>query len=121
MASDAPSDVEKHVISNIRCVRLASNTHKNSLWIGPKNIMHYDVTKFPRFFVRPNVISIIGWVVDLSMFFHSQAFGDAYNLVQPTLKAGEVLDPYVIRNESGEDLILKLDNDFEVGLRSLHH
>ena len=49
------------------------------------------------------------------IFLHIQAFGDAYNLVQPTLKAGEVLDPYVIRNESGEDLILKLDNDFEVG------
>ncbi|XP_052264161.1 intermembrane lipid transfer protein VPS13A-like [Dreissena polymorpha] len=41
-----------------------------------------------------------------------KAFGDAYALVEPTLKAGEVLDPYVIQNETGEDIVLKLDNTF---------
>ncbi|KAH3865966.1 hypothetical protein DPMN_029014 [Dreissena polymorpha] len=41
-----------------------------------------------------------------------KAFGDAYSLVEPTLKAGEVLDPYVIQNETGEDIVLKLDNTF---------
>jgi hypothetical protein len=45
-----------------------------------------------------------------------QAFGDAYALVEPTLKAGEVMTPYVIKNVTGEDLMLKLDNAFEVKL-----
>ncbi|WAR29642.1 VP13A-like protein [Mya arenaria] len=43
-----------------------------------------------------------------------KAFGDAYQLVEPTLRAGEVLDPFIIRNETGEDLMLKLDNTFEM-------
>ncbi|XP_053387649.1 intermembrane lipid transfer protein VPS13A-like isoform X4 [Mercenaria mercenaria] len=43
-----------------------------------------------------------------------KAFGDAYALVEPTLKAGEVMTPYVIRNVTGEDLMLKLDNAFEI-------
>ena len=47
MTSYALSDVEKHVVSNIRCVRIASNTQNISLRIGPKNIVHYNVTKFP--------------------------------------------------------------------------
>ncbi|XP_060559281.1 intermembrane lipid transfer protein VPS13A-like [Ruditapes philippinarum] len=42
-----------------------------------------------------------------------RAFGDAYALVEPTLKAGEVMTPYVIKNVTGEDLMLKLDNAFE--------
>ncbi|XP_060571316.1 intermembrane lipid transfer protein VPS13A-like, partial [Ruditapes philippinarum] len=42
-----------------------------------------------------------------------KAFGDAYALVEPTLKAGEVMTPYVIKNVTGEDLMLKLDNAFE--------
>lgn len=35
-------------------------------------------------------------------------------LVEPTVKAGEVLSPFVIKNQTGMDILLKLDNTFEV-------
>ncbi|KAL4216396.1 Vacuolar protein [Mactra antiquata] len=43
-----------------------------------------------------------------------KAFGDAYQLVEPTQKAGEVMTPYIIKNVTGVDLMLKLDNAFEL-------
>ena len=45
-----------------------------------------------------------------------QAFGDAYNLVEMHAKADEIQSPYVIQNETGLDIVLKLDPVFEVGL-----
>ncbi|XP_041355806.1 vacuolar protein sorting-associated protein 13A-like isoform X2 [Gigantopelta aegis] len=42
-----------------------------------------------------------------------KAFGDAYNLVESDAKAGEMDSPYVIQNQTGLDVILKLDPLFE--------
>jgi len=44
MASDALTIAGKHVMSYIACVRLASNSQNISLLIGPKDIVHYEVT-----------------------------------------------------------------------------
>lgn len=43
-----------------------------------------------------------------------QAFGDAYRLVAPAEEAGKILSPYVIYNNTGLPVVLKLDNAFEV-------
>lgn len=48
------------------------------------------------------------------VFFPPQAFNDAYNLVEPTIKPGEVMSPYLIQNDTGLDLTIKLDNEFQV-------
>ena len=48
------------------------------------------------------------------MFLFVQAFGEAYQLVEPTQKAGELMAPYMIYNTTGLDLTLKLDSAFEV-------
>jgi len=50
----------------------------------------------------------------MKFLFVFQAFGDAYKLVEPTQKAGEVMAPYIMQNVCGEDLVLKLDNMFMV-------
>lgn len=43
-----------------------------------------------------------------------KAFGDAYRLVEPTAKIHEVLAPYIIENQTGLELLLKLDNVFQM-------
>lgn len=43
-----------------------------------------------------------------------KAFGDAYRLVEPTAKINEVLAPYIIENQTGLELLLKLDNVFQM-------
>ena len=43
-----------------------------------------------------------------------QAFGDAYNLVEPSEKAGEIIAPFCIQNHTGLEILMKLDNSFEV-------
>ncbi|KAK3590891.1 hypothetical protein CHS0354_020869 [Potamilus streckersoni] len=43
-----------------------------------------------------------------------KAFGDAYNLVDSGQKLGEITSPYVINNYTGLDLVIKLDNAFEI-------
>ncbi|KAL3884630.1 hypothetical protein ACJMK2_024757 [Sinanodonta woodiana] len=43
-----------------------------------------------------------------------KAFGDAYNLVDSGQKLGEITSPYVINNYTGMDLVIKLDNAFEI-------
>ena len=47
-------------------------------------------------------------------FITLQAFGDAYKLVAPAEEAGRVLSPYVITNNTGLPVTLKLDSAFEV-------
>ena len=54
------------------------------------------------------------------LFPFLQAFGDAYQLVPPSQKAGEVIAPYMVYNTTGLDLTLKLDSAFEV-CRLLYH
>ncbi|KAK3093140.1 hypothetical protein FSP39_011676 [Pinctada imbricata] len=44
----------------------------------------------------------------------SKAFGEAYNLVEPREKAGAVLAPYVIQNHTGLEILMKLDNTFQM-------
>ncbi|CAH1789713.1 unnamed protein product [Owenia fusiformis] len=41
-----------------------------------------------------------------------KAFGDAYNLVEPSVKAGEVTAPYLLKNDTGMALTCKLDETF---------
>ena len=53
------------------------------------------------------------------LFPFLQAFGDAYQLVPPSQKAGEVIAPYMVYNTTGLDLTLKLDSAFEVCTTSL--
>lgn len=48
------------------------------------------------------------------IFYILQAFGEAYQLVEPSQKAGELVAPYMIYNTTGLDLTLKLDSAFEV-------
>ena len=50
----------------------------------------------------------------LFIYFPLQAFGDAYRLVEPSAKIHEVLAPYIIENQTGLELLLKLDNIFQV-------
>jgi len=42
------------------------------------------------------------------------AFGDAYKLVQPSVKAGELLAPYTLRNDTGTNVAVKIDKALEV-------
>ncbi|XP_078330281.1 intermembrane lipid transfer protein VPS13A-like isoform X6 [Crassostrea virginica] len=44
----------------------------------------------------------------------AKAFGDAYKLVAPAEEAGRVLSPYVITNNTGLPVTLKLDSAFEM-------
>jgi hypothetical protein len=44
-----------------------------------------------------------------------QSFNDAYNLVKVTGKREE-FSPFLFRNQTGYDIVLKLDPSFEVGL-----
>ncbi|XP_065940396.1 intermembrane lipid transfer protein VPS13A isoform X3 [Magallana gigas] len=44
----------------------------------------------------------------------AKAFGDAYRLVAPAEEAGKILSPYVIYNNTGLPVVLKLDNAFEM-------
>ncbi|XP_036365427.1 vacuolar protein sorting-associated protein 13A [Octopus sinensis] len=43
-----------------------------------------------------------------------KAFGDAYKLVEPSATTSETLAPYIIENRTGLDLLLKLDNTFDM-------
>lgn len=43
-----------------------------------------------------------------------KSFGEAYQLVEPTEKAGVVMSPYVIKNNTGIPMVMKLDNSFEM-------
>ena len=43
-----------------------------------------------------------------------KAFGDAYMLVEPSEKAGEVISPFCIQNHTGLEIVMKLDNSFEM-------
>ncbi len=43
-----------------------------------------------------------------------KAFGDAYNLVEVVEKPGELESPYVMRNDTGRNIKLKLDEAFRV-------
>lgn len=48
-----------------------------------------------------------------------QAFNDAYMLVEPMEKPGEVIAPYVVKNDTGLFIKLKLDETFKVTHPSL--
>lgn len=52
--------------------------------------------------------------ITFSVIVTLQAFGDAYRLVAPAEEAGKILSPYVIYNNTGNPVTLKLDNAFEV-------
>ncbi|GAB1605843.1 Hypothetical predicted protein [Argonauta hians] len=43
-----------------------------------------------------------------------KAFGDAYKLVEPSATTSETLAPYIIENSTGLDLLIKLDNMFDI-------
>ncbi|XP_021375808.1 vacuolar protein sorting-associated protein 13A-like isoform X2 [Mizuhopecten yessoensis] len=43
-----------------------------------------------------------------------KSFGEAYQLVEPTEKAGVIMSPYVIKNKTGIPMVMKLDNSFEM-------
>jgi len=47
--SDAPTNVGKHITSNIACAGCHWYTNRFSLLIGPNGVVHYDVTIFPAF------------------------------------------------------------------------
>ncbi|KAK6178554.1 hypothetical protein SNE40_013319 [Patella caerulea] len=42
-----------------------------------------------------------------------KAFNDAYNLVDQVVSKDEVLSPYIFKNQTGLDLLLKLDTSFQ--------
>ena len=44
----------------------------------------------------------------------AKAFGDAYKLVQPSTKAGEIYAPYTIRNDTGTLLAVTFDKTLQV-------
>ncbi|XP_052084958.1 intermembrane lipid transfer protein VPS13A-like isoform X11 [Mytilus californianus] len=43
-----------------------------------------------------------------------KSFGDAYRLVEPSEKAGEIISPFCVQNLTGIEIIMKLDNSFEM-------
>ncbi|XP_064596162.1 intermembrane lipid transfer protein VPS13C-like isoform X2 [Liolophura sinensis] len=70
---------------------------KMSITVKSEDILNTTITK-----TCLDVLSNLG-----------KAFNDAYNLVEPTVKPGEVMSPYLIQNDTGLDLTIKLDNEFE--------
>lgn len=44
----------------------------------------------------------------------AKAFGDAYTLVQPSLKPGDVTAPYSIRNDTGTRISVGVDKTLQV-------
>ncbi|KAK7482167.1 hypothetical protein BaRGS_00026632, partial [Batillaria attramentaria] len=50
-----------------------------------------------------------------------KAFNDAYNLVELEGKKGEVLSPFLFKNNTGYKILLKLDPSFEVRSRTSQH
>lgn len=49
--------------------------------------------------------------VDLQSF---QSFSDAYNLVAVQEKPGDVITPFVFKNDTGRELFLRFDETFRV-------
>ncbi|CAG2221758.1 VPS13A_C [Mytilus edulis] len=43
-----------------------------------------------------------------------KSFGDAYMLVEPSEKAGEIISPFCVQNQTGLEIVMKLDNSFEM-------
>ena len=46
----------------------------------------------------------------------SEAFGDAYKLVQPSIKSRDMLAPYTIRNDTGTLVAVTIDKQLEVSV-----
>lgn len=45
-----------------------------------------------------------------------KAFGDAYKLVQPSAKAGDIQAPYAVKNDTGSLIAITIDKHLQVSI-----
>jgi hypothetical protein len=100
------------------CTRLAAASDKvykllaHGRWFSPGTPAS-SITKTGRHDIAEILLKVALNIINQYIL---QAFGDAYMLVEPLEKAGEVISPFCIQNHTGLDIVMKLDNSFEVSI-----
>ena len=100
------------------CTRLAATSDKvykllaHGRWFSPGTPAS-SITKTGRHDIAEILLKVALNIINQYIL---QAFGDAYMLVEPLEKAGEVISPFCIQNHTGLDIVMKLDNSFEVSI-----